>query len=232
VREILAPGCLQEAFRGDEMKRFFTVNKDLFVRSLCLIAVYLGYSAISARFGDVPLAMCAVMMKLLMIFSYFTDGFAYAGEALTGKSIGRKDAAGVRATVKWTFVWSLGIGALFVGIYAFGGLPMFRIMTSDVQVVDASRPFLPWLILMPLAGCPAFTWDGIYIGATATRAMRNANIGCAVAFFAVWFIGLWLLSPEGNGLVHLLFAAYFAHLFYRSLYQTIRYRREVLTQLS
>ena len=88
------------------MRQFFSVNGDLFVRSLCLMGVYLAFSAISARFGDTLLAMSSIMMKLMMIFSYFTDGFAFAGEALTGRFYGRKDKYAVSKTVKWTFGYS------------------------------------------------------------------------------------------------------------------------------
>ena len=212
---------------NDSLRQFFSVNGDLFVRSLCLMVVYLAFTAISARFGDVLLAMCSVMMKLMMIFSYFTDGFAFAGEALTGRFIGMKREDLLREEVRRTFAWSLGIGMLFVLVYWLGGMGMFRLMTSDTTVVDAAKDFLPWLVLMPLIGCPAFTWDGIFIGATATRELRDSTLGCVVSFFAIWCLGYLLFKPEGNGLVHLLFAAYYAHLIFRSLYLTARYQSTV-----
>ena len=218
------------------MRQFFSVNGDLFVRSLCLMGVYLAFSAISARFGDTLLAMSSIMMKLMMIFSYFTDGFAFAGEALTGRFYGRKDKYAVTKTVKWTFIWSMGIGLFFVVIYAAAGTPMFRLMTSDGTVVQAAKAFLPWLVIMPLLGCPAFTWDGIYIGATATKEMRDANIGCLIAFFIIWFGGILLLRTAGlheslSAKVHLLFAAYYTHLIVRSLYQTIKYKPAILDRM-
>ena len=92
-----------------------------------------------------------------MIFSYFTDGFAYAGEAMTGKYIGAKDEVMLRQTVKWTFVWSMGIALIFIGIYHFAGVPLLRMMTSDAAVVEQSKEYLPWLLLMPIIGCAAFT---------------------------------------------------------------------------
>lgn len=219
------------------LKEFFTVNRDLFIRSLCLMAVYLAFSAISARFGDTYLAMCSIMMKLMLIFSYFTDGFAFAGEALTGRFIGASNPGNLRETVKWTFIWSMGIGVLFIGIYSIAGIPMFRLMTADSTVVGAARDFIPWLAVIPLLGCPAFTWDGIYTGATATREMRDSNIGCVLAFFAVWFLGLLLVEKTGGTpvpsrvKVHLLFAAYYAHLLFRSLYQTVKYKSSILGKL-
>ena len=215
---------LKSVFRGSETKRFFVMNADLFVRSLCFIAIYIGFTVISARYGDVLLAVSSIMMKLLMIFSYFTDGFAYAGEALTGRYIGAKDAPMVRQTVRWTFVWSMGIAVIFMGIYHFAGVPMLKMMTSDMTVVTAARDFLPWLLLMPVIGCAAFTWDGIYIGATASKAIRNSMLWAVVAFFAVWAAGLAFPDLSAEGSMHVLMGAYFAHLLARTVYLTVRYK--------
>ena len=96
---------LRTVFKGSETRRFFVMNTDLFVRSLCFIAIYIGFTVISARYGDVLLAVSSIMMKLLMIFSYFTDGFAYAGEAMTGRYIGARNSGMLRQTIRWTFVW-------------------------------------------------------------------------------------------------------------------------------
>ena len=215
---------LKSVFKGSETRRFFVMNADLFVRSLCFIAIYIGFTVISARYGDVLLAVSSIMMKLLMIFSYFTDGFAYAGEALTGRYIGAKDAPMVRQTVRWTFVWSMGIAVIFMGIYHFAGVPMLRMMTSDMTVVTAARDFLPWLLLMPVIGCAAFTWDGIYIGATASKAIRNSMLWAVVAFFAVWAAGLAFPDLSAEGSMHILMGAYFAHLLARTVYLTVRYK--------
>ncbi|MBO5470844.1 MAG: MATE family efflux transporter [Bacteroidales bacterium] len=236
---------MKEVFKGAETRRFFVMNTDLFVRSLCFIAIYIGFTVISARYGDLLLAVSSIMMKLLMIFSYFTDGFAYAGEAMTGRYIGEKNGLMLRQTVKWTFVWSMSIALLFMVIYQFAGVALLRMMTSDPAVVEASREYLPWLLLMPVIGCAAFTWDGIYIGATASKAIRNSMLWAVVAFAGVWFIGISCLGlssvPVADALpdalpgatrygriaMHILMAAYFAHLLARTVYLSARYRREV-----
>ena len=228
---------LKDVFKGGETRRFFVMNADLFVRSLCFIAIYIGFTVISARYGDVLLAVSSIMMKILMIFSYFTDGFAYAGEALTGRYIGAKDKPMVRQTVKWTFIWSMSIAVIFMGIYHFGGVPLVKLMTSDVAVVEQSKEYLPWLLLMPVVGCAAFTWDGIYIGATASKAIRNSMFWAVAAFGMVGAAGLLFLNITGAGDVsatydilamHVLMAAYFAHLLARTVYLSIRYRADVL----
>ena len=213
-------------------RAFFVLNRDLFLRSVCMIAVYIGFTMISARYGDMMLAVGAILMKLLMIFSYFTDGFAYAGEALTGRFIGEGSPDGVRSTIRQTFVWSLGVTVLFFLVYGVGGVPLLRLMTSDPDVVDAGREFIPWLLLMPVIGCPAFTWDGIFTGATASKDLRNSTVWCVVGFFGVWFAGISLLKavhgtvPETFA-IHLLMAAYFTHLLIRAAYLTLRWRKAV-----
>ena len=249
----LRPDELRGVFKGSETRRFFVMNTDLFIRSLCFIAIYIGFTVISARYGDLLLAVSSIMMKLLMIFSYFTDGFAYAGEAMTGKYIGAKDGFMLRQTVKWTFIWSMSIAVIFMGIYQFAGVPLLKMMTSDPVVVEASVEYIPWLLLMPVIGCAAFTWDGIYIGATASKAIRNSMIWAVVGFAGVWFVGILCLNWLGDSsmvsesvtsvadapsvgytrygrlAMHILMAAYFAHLLARTIYLTVRYRKVVLT---
>lgn len=253
---------LRTMFRGSETRKFFTMNADLFIRSACMIAVYIGFTTISARYGDLLLAVSSIIMKLLLVFSYFTDGFAYAGEALTGRFIGAKNPLMLRQTIKWTFIWSMGIALIFMLIYHFAGVSMVKVMTSDAAVIEASKDYLPWLLLMPIVGCAAFTWDGIYIGATESKGMRNSTLWALVAFAAVWGIGMLALniylpkgaditqlsadvvshgqpggaftsdlpgggdSPARYGILamHVLMAAYFAHLLARTVYLTVSFR--------
>ena len=226
---------LKTLFKGNETRRFFTVNADLFVRSACMIAIYIGFTTISARYGDLLLAVSSILMKLLLLFSYFTDGFAYAGEALTGKYIGAKNPQMLRKTIKWTFVWSMGIAFIFILIYHFAGMPMLRVMTSDSAVIEAARGYMPWLLLMPVVGCAAFTWDGIYIGATASKGMRDSMLWAVAAFVFVWCAGILFLNMSGlDGssrygvlAMHVLMAAYFTHLLARTIYLTVTSRRIV-----
>ena len=213
---------------------FFALNRDLVLRSFGMIAVYIGFTFLSARYGDLMLAVSSILMKFLLIFSYFTDGFAYAGEALTGRFIGERSAPGIRSAVRGTFVWSGGVALVFIALYGLGGMPLLRLMSSDTSVVEAGRAFLPWLLLMPLIGCPAFVWDGIFIGATAGPELRNSTLLCALGFFAVWW-GLSRLHPPGIDPevygIHALLAAYFVHLLIRALYLTLRYRAAVLSRV-
>ena len=113
---------------------------------------------------------------------------------------------------------------------------MLRMMTSDIAVIEAAKGYLPWLLLMPIVGCAAFTWDGIYIGATASRQMRNSMLWAVVAFAGVWTVGVILISNVfsldenlyGVVALHILMAAYFAHLLARTIYLTKGYRKSIL----
>lgn len=210
-----------------ELKAYFALNAELFVRSLCMTAIYVGFTALAARLGDLMLACSGIMMNLLMVFSYFTDGFAYAGEALTGRFIGEGDRDMLSREIKAVFRWSMAVALLWVGIYMAAGTPLLHLMTSDPMVVDSCRKFLPWLILMPPIGCAAFTWDGIYIGATAAKGIRDAMICALAAFFGVWLAGRLLLNPSGELGLHLLLGAYFAHLLARTVRLSVHYRRYI-----
>ena len=227
VFSLLGRDDLAGLLHDGNLGRFFKMNLDLLGRSIFFILIYIGFTMIAAGYGDLMLAASSIMMQLLMFFSYFTDGFAYAGEALAGRFIGARDGVMLRQSVRQVFLWSAGISVLFIGLYAVAGL-----LTSDESVVAAARLFLPWLLLMPPLGCAAFTWDGIYMGATATRSFRDSMGLAALAFYAVWYIGKWLLHPEGATAIHLLFAAYFAHLLLRTIWLTVRYRRDVLGRLA
>lgn len=221
-------GCL----KGDEMRKFFRLNSDLFLRSLSIMAIYAGMTVISARYGDLVLAINSILVQLIMLFSNFTDGFAYAGEALTGKHIGRRDRDAVNKTVIAVFKWSMAVAGVFVLIYAFFGKSMLMILTSDTEVVTSALQFIPWLALMPIFGCAAFTWDGIYTGATASKPIRNSCIYAAAGFIAFWFISWGIMKTaiaENPAMtVHILMAAYLVHLIIRVVYQSVLYRRSIL----
>lgn len=231
---------VRTAFQGREIRRFFSLNTDLFFRSLGLTAIYIGFTALTAHYGDMTLAVGAILMKLLMIFSFFTDGFAYAGQALVGKFIGMESREMTRKSVRYVFIWSMAIAVGFIFIYQFGGMQMLRIMTSDGAVVNACRPYLPWLILMPPLGCAAFAWDGIYEGATSSRPVRNAMLGAMVGFYLTWWVLKAVFLPAGDvqpdpvvlggAALHLLMAAYFIHLLVRTVWLTVFYRRSILEE--
>ena len=211
---------------GDqEMKRFMSLNGNLFIRSLCFMVVYVGFTSLASKYGDVELAVSTIMMKLFMLFSYFVDGFAYAGEALVGKEFGyRKSDIGNRVSsisrvVRLLFAWSLGVGVLFTIIFAVWSGDFYRAMTSDTTVLSRLADYTGWLIAMPIVSTLAFMWDGVYAGATAGKQIRNAMIYAALGFVLCYVTTYWCLGIQG------LYIAYFAHLVARVLYLTLAWKK-------
>ena len=215
------------AFDGQGMRRLLSLNGNLFVRSLCFMVVYVGFTSLASQYGDVELAVSTIMMKLFMLFSYFVDGFAYAGEALVGKEIGSNQESGVKSQDKsdisrvvcLLFAWSLGVGVLFTLIFALWSGGFYRAMTSDTTVLARLADYTAWLIAMPIVSTLAFMWDGVYAGATAGKQIRNAMIYAALAFV----IGYLATYPYLD--VMSIYIAYFAHLAARVLYLTFSWKK-------
>ena len=204
---------------GNEMKRFMSLNGNLFVRSLCFMVVYVGFTSLASKYGDVELAVSTIMMKLFMLFSYFVDGFAYAGEALVGKEWGaRKHRMGVGLIVRLLFLWSLGVGVLFTVLFGVWSEECYRAMTNDMVVLSRLADYTGWLVAMPIVSTLAFMWDGVYAGATAGRQIRNAMIYAALGFVLCYLATYWWLGIQG------LYIAYFAHLIARVVYLSTAWR--------
>lgn len=203
------------------IRRLILLNTDLFVRSLCFMVVYVGFTALASRYGDEQLAVSSIFMKLFMLFSYFVDGFAYAGEALVGQAIGQaaRDHAQHRLsmTVNRLILWSIIVGVIFSTIYYFWGDNCLGWITSDADVLRDAEPFKIWLISMPLLSTLAFIWDGIYAGATAGKDIRNAMILAAIGFVIGYYATYTMLGIQA------LYVAYFIHLTARFLYLSIRW---------
>ena len=209
---------------GTEMKRFMSLNGNLFIRSLCFMVVYVGFTSLASKYGDVELAVSTIMMKLFMLFSYFVDGFAYAGEALVGKEWGamRQETKGdeaIRRVVKLLFVWSLSVGLLFTMLFGICSEQCYRAMTNDMGVLARLADYTGWLIAMPIVSTLAFMWDGVYAGATAGRQIRNAMIYAALGFVLCYVTTYWWIGIQG------LYIAYFAHLVARVVYLTVAWRK-------
>ena len=223
TREILA------AMKWPELKRMMSLNGNLFIRSLCFMVVYVGYTSLASRYGDEELAVSSILMKFFMFFSYFVDGFAYAGEALVGKEFGRSRAdalndkmsatGSLNDVVRLLFNWSIGVGLLFTAVYAVWGDECIALMTSDSGVITAAKPYMGWLIAMPIVSALAFMWDGVFVGATAGVQIRNAMIWSALAFVIGYITTFSWWGPQA------LYIAYFAHLFARVAYLTVEWKK-------
>ena len=221
LKEIIA------AMQWPEIRRMMALNGNIFIRSLCFMVVYVGYTSLASQYGDTELAVSSIMMKLFMFFSFFVDGFAYAGEALVGKAFGevkdeRLKVKGIDEIVRHLFMWAIGVGAVFSLIYGVLGRANIEMMTSDETVIEAAMQYIGWLIAMPLISALAFMWDGVYIGATAGKQIRNAMIWAAVGFVAGYLLTYRWLGAQA------LYIGYFAHLIARSVYLSVEWKKVVI----
>jgi MATE family multidrug resistance protein len=195
-------GAWRRAFILDvaKLRRMIAVNRDILIRTLCLLMAFTSFTALGSRLGDQVLAANAVLLVFQSLMAYGLDGFAYAAEALVGQAIGATRRDAFREAVRQTTAWAFGLAVLYALFYLLAGGLLIDILTADAGVRETAKTFLPWLVLSPLLSVWSFQLDGIFIGATRGPAMRNAMLlsvacyGLAVAVFLPLLgnHGLWL----------------------------------------
>lgn len=207
-REYAAGVVRKQIFDVAAMKKFFSVNRDIFLRTMLLIATYTFFTAKSAEYGDDVLAANTILMQLWMILAYGVDGFAYAAESLVGRFVGARDLVNLKKAVKLIFVWAAALGVITTLGYLFFGEQIVRLFTSNEAVVATAMTFFIWTIIAPLVNGICFVWDGVFIGATATKAML---ISMAIATIVFYFPVYYLAEPQiGNHALWLAMIAYMA----------------------
>lgn len=181
---------------GVSLGRFFRVNGDIFLRTLCLVCVTLWFTRQGVRIGADVLAANALLMQLFMLFSFFMDGFAFAGEALAGHLYGAGDESSLQRCVRVLLLWGIALAAAVSLLYAVGGNVILGLLTDDAMVRATAAKYLPWAAAVPICGFMAFVWDGVFVGLTLTRQMLASMATAMLVFFA---IGVWLPVPSvGN----------------------------------
>ncbi len=211
----------KDALIWEDYRHFFSVNANLFLRTLGMLLVYSGITILAGLYGDTPQAVSSIMTKMLLLYSYFIDGFAYAGEAMSGRYIGAHDEPTLRRAVRCLFVWCAAVSVLATLVYMLFDEGMLRVLTTVSEVFEAARPCLFWLYLMPLCSSAAFTWDGIFIGATASKALRDSMLWSVLAFYLCYFA----LAPYWG--FQAIWAGYTLHVIVRSVAMTLYAPKQV-----
>ena len=182
-------GAWSRWWQWPAVRRLLGLNRDIFIRSLCLQLCFAFMTLQGARLGDVAVAANAVLLNFLMLISYGLDGFAYAVEAMVGRAIGRRDRQGLREAIVLNLGWALLIALAFTLGFALGGRQLIAHITDLPAVIAEANRQLPWLIVMPLLAVWCFLLDGVFIGATRAREMRNSMLVAVFAgFFPVWWL--------------------------------------------
>lgn len=198
-------GLRGQSFHRSSLTAYFSSNRDIFLRTLCLVAVNLYFTSAGARQGATILAVNTLLMQLYLLFSYILDGFAYAGEALGGKYWGAKEMDTYKDIVRRLFGWGALMTILFTAIYVIGGTPFLSILTDEPQVVEASKAYVWWAYLIPAAGVAAFIWDGLFIGTTQTRGMLVSSAVAALVFFVTATVTMNIMGNHGLWLSMILY---------------------------
>lgn len=224
----------RQVFDLKPLRTFFAINRDIILRTLCIVAVYTFFTGASARMeNQTLLAVNTLLLQLFTLFSYMNDGFAFAAEALTGRFIGARDGASLRRSTVGCILWGIAVSALFVGIYLVGWRQLVGLFVDDgaadaARIVELAGRYIGWIIVIPIASAMPFIMDGIMIGSTRSRIMRNSMFWSTAAYFAIFYAGSPLI---GNDALWLAFTLY---MFLRGVLQYFMTHRlrDIYTQVN
>ncbi len=181
-------------------RKFLALNRDIFFRTFCLIFAFAFFDNQSAVQGDLVLAVNSVLLQFVNWMSYGIDGFAFASESLVGKYLGAKDRPNLNKAVRISFAWAMGFALLYSLFYWAAGDSLLYIFTDQENIIKAASGLLVWMVLFPIFATPSYIWDGIYIGFTASAAMRNAMVVALVVYLAFYFAQQHFFEWGNNGL--------------------------------
>ncbi len=204
---------IRESLKLDALLAFFKINRDIFLRTACIVVVYTFFTSASSGMGDTMLAVNTLLMQLFTLFSYLMDGFAYAGESLAGRYTGAHNVQALNRCVRLLLVWGGVVAVLYTGIYTFGWKAVLSLFTESPEILSEAGDYVGWLIVIPLVAFVPFTIDGILIGATRTAVMRDSVFISTALFFAVYY---GFRSVIGN---NALWAAFLLFLIARGILQ-------------
>ena len=215
----LKPGDYSSFSYKHTLNRFFRVNRDIFLRTLFLVAVNAAFTSVGSRQGDVILAVNTLLFQFFTLYSYIMDGFAYAGEAICGKYYGAGNMPSFHACIRRLFAWGVIMTVVYTAAYYFGANDILHVLSNEQTVIEASEPYLLWVALIPVAGMGAFIWAGVFIGITDSRGML---LSCFVAAIVFAIILSLFFTTMGN---HALWLALLSYLLARGVMQTMLFWR-------
>jgi len=187
LREMGARFERYRVFDRAKLIRTFAINRDIMIRTICLVMVFSWFTARGAKASDVIVSANAILMHFFDVGAFLVDGFAFATEALVGQSIGARDRQRFATAVRLTWIWAFVVGFLVFAVIYLGGPWFIDTMAVNPDVRETARHYLLWAALTPLIGVACFQYDGIFTGATQTADMRNMMLLSMITFFIVWW---------------------------------------------
>ena len=213
-RGILTSWNLREVLVISKLKRFLSISGDIFIRTCCLVFSHAVFTAKSAALSDALLAINTILLQFINLLSYAIDGLAFAAESLIGKYKGAQDIQNLKRTTRQIFLWAFPFGGVLMLVFVLFGEHLLHLFTNQTPLIEQAKPYLIWIIIAPVVNVAAYIWDGIFLGATASKALRNSVIVSTLLFLSA----VYLLIPFGN---HGLWGAYTLLLITRGISLTV-----------
>lgn len=226
-RHLIANFNQTQWLNAKEFLGFLSINSDIFLRTFCLTIAFGFFYSQSAAAGAEILAINTILMQFLNWMSFGVDGFAYAAESLVGKYTGAQQPQMTKKTIQLSMLWGMILAACFSLVYGVFGIPLIEVFTDQANLVTAASPYLWWMVALPLIGTPCYIWDGIFVGLTAVKAMRNSMFLALISYL----LSYWLLSfyfPETAYIPSILWFSLLIFLAIRGVIQWILFRRHGL----
>lgn len=209
---------LRAIFDYKKLVALFKINRDIFLRTVCLVLVFTYFTKASSSMGDSVLAANTLLMQLFTLFSYFMDGFAYAGEALAGRYYGARNLPLLNKAIGVIFKVGTVTALIFSILYMFWGGAILGFFTDSETVLSTAMDSLVWIVAVPIVGYIAFLWDGILVGMTKSEVMRNTMLVSTALFFGFYILLDWL------GVDSVLWISFLIYLFSRGFLQWLMTR--------
>lgn len=187
-------------FQWQALQKFLSINLDIFLRTLCLTFAFGFFYSQSAKQGELVLAANVILLQYMNWMAYGVDGFAFATESLVGKYAGARKGPETNKAIRLAFVWGMALAVGFSLLYTLAGQPLLHVFTTEPDVIQAAQTYLFWMMIFPILSTPCYIWDGVFIGLTASKAMRNCMILAILIFLGTFYFygqhhgnhGLWL----------------------------------------
>ncbi len=222
-QHILTTWDIRKILAFSKLKRFLIISNDIFIRTLCLVFSLTYFTAKSATLSDTFLAINTILLQYINLMSYAIDGFAFAAESMVGKYKGAKDMYNLKRSTRYIFLWSYVFGGITMVIFALYGKQLLFLFTDKLNLIEQTKPYLIWIIAAPVVNVAAYIWDGIYLGATSSKVLRNTMIVSMLLFLCA----VYLLLPYGN---HGLWCAFTLLLIVRGVLLTVLAQKHLFTQ--
>jgi MATE family multidrug resistance protein len=219
--ELLVHFQRKAIFEIQAFKKFLSLNRDIFVRTFMLVFAFAFFENQSAAQGNLTLAINSILLQFVAWISYGIDGFAFASESLVGKYAGAKNQEKLRKSINLSFVWAFGLAFTYSLIFYVFDVPLLHLFTNQENLITAAQDYTIWIVLFPILATAGYMWDGVFIGLTASKAMRNTMLWAFIFYIILFYAVDYQLVEMTNFWLWLTFSLFIG---IRGIVQTVYYR--------